>query len=58
MLRKGSQALKSNSLLLSNELKELRGASHDINNKSYILRKESQILRNKLNESQSLIEKS
>ena len=35
--RKGSQALKNNSLLLRNELKEFRAASHDIKNKSYIL---------------------
>ena len=40
VLRKVSQALKSNSLLLRNELKELRAASHNIKNKSYILRKE------------------
>ena len=47
MLRKESQALRSNSFLLKNGLKELRAASHDIKNKSYILRIESQILRNK-----------
>ena len=35
-------------MLLRNELKELRAASHDIKTKSYILRKESQMLRNKL----------
>ena len=40
VLRKVSQALKSNSFLLRNELKELRAASHNIKNKSYILRKE------------------
>ena len=40
MLRKESQALRANSLLLRNELKELRAASHDIKNKSYILRTE------------------
>ena len=58
MLRKESQALRTNSLLLRNELKEIRAASNNIKNKSYILRTESQILRNKLNESQSLIDKS
>ena len=40
MLRKGSQALKNNSLFLRNESKELTGASHDIKIQSYILRKE------------------
>ena len=47
MLRKESQALTNNSLLLRNELKEIRAESNDIKNKSYILRKESQMLRNK-----------
>ena len=47
MLRKGSQALRNNSLLLRYELKELRAASNNIKNKSYILRTESQMLRNK-----------
>ena len=58
MLRKESQAFTNNSLLIRNELKELRAASHDVKNKSYILRKELQIFRNKSNESQSLINKS
>ena len=57
MLRKESQALTNNSLLLRNVFQKFRAASHDIKNKSYILRKESQILRNKSNESQSLIDK-
>ena len=35
----------------------MKTTSHDIKNKSYILRKESQILINKSNESQSLIDK-
>ena len=35
-------------MLLRNELKEIREASNNIKNKSYILRKESQMLRNKL----------
>ena len=47
MLRKESQALRNNSLLLRNELKEIRAASNNIKNKSYILRVESQMLRNK-----------
>ena len=47
VLRKESQARRKNSLLLGNKLKELRAASHDTKNKSYILRTESQILRNK-----------
>ena len=47
MLRKESQALTNNSLLLRNELKEIRAESNNIKNKSYILRKESQMLRNK-----------
>ena len=34
-------------MLLRNELKELKAASRDIKNKSYILRTESQMLRNK-----------
>ena len=58
MLRKEYQAFTNNSLLIANELKEFRAASHDIKNKSYILRKESQMFRNKSNESQSLIVKS
>ena len=48
MLRKESQALTNNSLLLRNELKEIRAESNNIKNKSYIFRKESQMLRNKL----------
>ena len=32
-------------MILRNELKELRRASHDIKAKSFILRKESQMLR-------------
>ena len=58
VLRKRSQALKNNSFLLRNGLKELSVAFHDIKNKSYILRKESHILINKSNESESLIDKS
>ena len=57
MLRKESQALRKNLLLHRNELKYLQGASHDIKNKSYILRKKSQTHRIKPNESQSLIDK-
>ena len=48
MLRKESQAFRNKSLLLRNELRELRVASHDIKNKSYILGKESQTLRKNL----------
>ena len=47
LLRNEAQALGTNSLLLRNELKELRVASHGIKTKSYLLRTESQILRNK-----------
>ena len=42
VLRKESPALRNNSLLLRNELKEIRAASNNIQNKSYILRTESQ----------------
>ena len=58
MLRKESQAPRNNSLLLRNELKKWKAAYHDIKNKSYILREESQILRNKSHASWSLIDKS
>ena len=47
MFRKESQALRNNSLLLRNELKEIRAASNNIRNKSYILRTESQMRRKK-----------
>ena len=40
-LRKEPQALRNNRLLLRNELKELRAASNNIKNKSYLLRTES-----------------
>ena len=46
-MRHKPQALGTNSLLLRNELKELRVASHGIKTKSYLLRTESQMLRNK-----------
>ena len=45
-LRDEARTLRANSLILRNELKELRRASHDtIYTKSFILRKESQMLR-------------
>ena len=44
-LRDEAQTLTANSLILTNELKELRRASHYIKAKSFILRKESQMLR-------------
>ena len=44
-LRDEARTLRANSLILRNELKELRRASHDIKAKSFILRKESQMLR-------------
>ena len=47
LLRNEAQALRTNSLLLRNEFKELRAVSHDIQAISYILRTESQMLRNK-----------
>ena len=47
LLRNEAQALRTNSLLLRNEFKELRAVSHDIKARSYILRTESQMLRNK-----------
>ena len=44
-LKDEAQTLGTNLLILRNELKELRRASHDIKAKSFILRKESQMLR-------------
>ena len=44
-LKDEAQTLGANLLILRNELKELRRASHDIKAKSFILRKESQMLR-------------
>ena len=40
-----SRYLEMSSLILRNELKELRRVSHDIKAKSFILRKESQMLK-------------
>ena len=44
-VRDEAQTLRANSLILRNELKELRRTSHYSKAKSFTLRKESQMLR-------------